>query len=84
MTVALDCLYVPKFWRLLCLHFPGVDTKIPMKEKESQTKLNGRKIVTKYVSLWIKNIKFCIGKIRGVLSQSAFVFYSTIVRYFQF
>lgn len=43
MTVALDCLCVPKFWRLLCVHFPGVDMKILVREKVSKTKLNDRK-----------------------------------------
>jgi hypothetical protein len=88
MTVALDCLCIPKFWRWLCLHFPGVDMKILVKEKESKAKLNDRKIVTENIFvlkyLWINNIKFLIGKIQGVLSQSASVFYCTVVRYFQF
>ena len=72
MTVALNCLCVPKFWRLLCLHFLGVDMKILVRERVSKTKLNDRKIVTENIFVlkyfWINNIRLLTSKIQGVLS----------------
>jgi len=72
MTVALDCLCVTKFWRLLCLRFPGVDMKILVREKVSKTKLNDRKIVTENMFVlkyfWINNIRLFTSKIQGALS----------------